>query len=346
MKDTTTCLNLMRQTAHALAEDPGESEVIRTSLVQIVAALQAQGGLLYLLSPDGDRLLPAQAVGRGEPDLAKGPRIAQSALDQRVLAGETVVIPASGGESAPLAPGAAAESAGDMVCTPLQVRGHAMGLVQIYVQDADELSQEAVLLANILADLGAVALEKGRLQQSLYRIAEALNASLELKQILQHVLEATVREMWLKAASIRLLDARRQTLTLVASYGLGKAYVEKGTVHVAKSPVDQHVLDGEVVVLYDVEHETGFEYPAEAVHEGIRSVLAVPLKLQEQSLGVMRVYSARPRHFGPVAVRFLTSAAGLVALAIENAELHAALQARCEDMRLDLAEWYRFLALG
>jgi GAF domain-containing protein len=152
--------------------------------------------------------------------------------------------------------------------------------------------------------------------------------------------------MWLKAASIRLLDARRQTLTLVASYGLGKAYVEKGKVHVTKSPVDQHVLQGEVVVLYDVEHETGFEYPVEAVREGIRSVLAVPLKLQEQALGVMRVYSARPRHFGPVAVKFLTSAAGLVALAIENAELHAALRARCEDMRLDLAEWYRFLALG
>jgi GAF domain-containing protein len=47
-----------------------------------------------------------------------------------------------------------------------------------------------------------------------------------------------------------------------------------------------------------------------------------------------------------VAIDFLTSAANLVALAVENARLYAALQARYEDMRLDVAEWHRFLALG
>jgi GAF domain-containing protein len=152
--------------------------------------------------------------------------------------------------------------------------------------------------------------------------------------------------MWLKAASIRLLDAKREVLHLVAAYGLSAAYLAKGTVHLAMSPVDQRVLLGSAVVLYDVGRETGFEYPAEAVREGIRSVLAVPLRLKDRTLGVMRVYSARPRHFGPVAINFVTSAADLVALAIENARLHAALQARYEDMKLDVAEWHRFLALG
>ena len=60
----------------------------------------------------------------------------------------------------------------------------------------------------------------------------------------------------------------------------------------------------------------------------------------------MRVYSARPRHFGRVGRTFLASVAELVALAIEKAELYAALQERYEDLKLDLAEWYRFLALG
>jgi GAF domain-containing protein len=115
---------------------------------------------------------------------------------------------------------------------------------------------------------------------------------------------------------------------------------------VAKSPTDQQALQGKPVVLYDVGHEVGFEYPQEAVQEGIRSVLVVALKLRDRPLGVMRVYSARPRHFGPVAITFLTSVADLVALAIENAELYAALQGRYEDLKLDLAEWYRFLALG
>ena len=164
--------------------------------------------------------------------------------------------------------------------------------------------------------------------------------------MLQLVLEAAVKGMWLKAASIRLLNARQEVLHLVAAYGLSEAYLAKGAVHLAKSPVDQHVLQGSAITLYDVEREVGFEYPAEAAREGIRSVLAVPLRLKDRTLGVMRVYSARPRHFGPVSTNFLTSAADLVALAVENAQLYAALQARYEDMKLDVAEWYRFLALG
>jgi GAF domain-containing protein len=214
------------------------------------------------------------------------------------------------------------------------------------VDDAERLTPEDIAAVDILADLGALALEKARLHQGLYKIAEALSASLELEPMLQQVLEAAVKEMWLKAASIRLLEPDHQVLRLVAAYGLSEAYLAKGAVHLAQSPVDQRVLQGSAVVLYDVGHDCGFEYPVEALHEGIRSVLAVPLRLRDHMLGVMRVYSARPRHFGPVASRFLTSTADLVALAIENARLYVALQARNEDLRLDVAEWHRFLALG
>jgi GAF domain-containing protein len=152
--------------------------------------------------------------------------------------------------------------------------------------------------------------------------------------------------MGLRAASIRLLDEKRQRLVLAAACGLSAEYLAKGPVLVAHSPVDQRVLAGERVVLHDVRTEPGFEYPQEAAREGIRSVLVVPLKLQDRALGVMRVYSARPRHFSNVGETFLASIADLVALAIERAELHALLQDQYEDLKLDLAEWYRFLALG
>jgi hypothetical protein len=108
-------------------------------------------------------------------------------------------------------------------------------------------------------------MEKARLHQSLYRIAEALSASLELEPMPQQVLEATAKKVWLKAASIRLIDPKRQVLHLVAAFGLSEAHLAKGTVHLARSPLDQRVLQGSAVVLYDVEREAGFEYPAEAV---------------------------------------------------------------------------------
>jgi GAF domain-containing protein len=63
-------------------------------------------------------------------------------------------------------------------------------------------------------------------------------------------------------------------------------------------------------------------------------------------VGVMRVYSAQPRHFTQVGINFLQSVAGLVAVAIENARLYEALQARYEGLKLEVSEWRRFLSLG
>jgi GAF domain-containing protein len=339
---------MLREAAQAVNGVLHEPEVIDALLDQAVGTLGARAAVVRLLSPDGDELLPAGAQGLSDDYLAKGPlRVAASGIDQRILAGEVMIVPDVTQDTSVQYPGAAAtEGLKGMVATPLRVRSQIIGVLRIYVHDTEQLKPEDIVAIGMLADLGAMALEKVRLHQSLYRIAEALSASLDLGPMLQQVLEATVKEMWLKAASIRLIEPKRQVLQLVAAYGLSGAYLAKGTVHLVRSPVDQRVLQGSVVVLYDVEHEAGFEYPAEAVREGIRSVLAVPLRLKDRTLGVMRVYSARSRHFGPVAINFLTSAADLVALAIENARLYAAIQARYEDLKLDVAEWHRFLALG
>jgi GAF domain-containing protein len=348
MPDTAAYVDTLREAAHTLSGVLKEEEAIQTLLAQVVATLEARGSLVRLLSPDGDELLPAGALGLSETYLQKGPvRVVNSQIDQQVLAGDVIMV-----RDVTQEPGfqypkeAAVEGLRGMVVVPLSVRERGIGVLRVYVDDTAALQPEDILFLRTLADLGALTLEKVRLHQSLYRIAEALNTSLKLQTMLEHVLAATVQEMGLKAASIRLLDARRRTLRLVAAHGLSQAYLSKGEIHVDKSPVDQRVLQGESVALFDVNHSPGFEYPEEARREGIRSVLVVPITLKDRPLGVMRAYSARPRHFGRVAISFLTSIAGLVALAIENAELYAALEARYEDLKLDLADWHRFLALG
>jgi GAF domain-containing protein len=346
--DTGAYLDVLRETAHTLSGVLQESDVVQALLVKVVSALEARAALVRLLCPDGDELLLAGTLGLSKEYLDKGPvRVAESQVDQRVLTGEVVVIPDVTQEPGAQYPEAAAsEGLRGLIAVPLLVRGRVIGVLRVYVDEVSALGQEDILLLDTLADMGALVLEKVYLHRSLYHIAQALNASLELGPMLEQVLGAAVREMGLKAASIRLLDPKGRTLRLVAAHGLSQAYLAKGEIHVDKSPVDQRAMGGEVIVLYDVESEGGFEYPEEASREGIRSVLVVPLKLKDRTLGVLRAYSARPRHFGRVAISFLSSVSDLVALAIENAELYGALQARYEDLELDLAEWYRFLALG
>ena len=340
-------LESLQKTAHALSGALRETEIVQLLLEQVVSALSIHKALVLLLGREGDRFVLSGSLGLGE-DYLKGTPLGldQSPTNRRVLAGELVVVEDAAAEPEFSGPAAASESLGAIVAVPMSVRDRVIGVLHVYVEATGAFEPEEFVLLRAMTDLGALALEKVRLGQSLFRIAEAISSSLELEPMLQRVLNATVEHMWLKAGSIRLLKPKENVLRLVASYGLSEAYLAKGEVHLEKSEIDRHVLHGEAVVLHDVQHESGFEYVKEAAREGIQSILAVPLTLKTRTLGVLRVYSARPRHFGPVAVTFLKSVADLVSLAIEDAHLYAALEARHKELKLDLADWYRFLALG
>ncbi len=348
IRPATFYLRLMSDTAHALSVALEDRDVVDVLLERVTSALNARAALARVLSPDGNELILVGSRGLSREYLEKGiVHLSESLVDQQVLAGELIVVPDVTEEPGFQYPEAAArEGLKGMVATPLRVRERVMGVLRVYVDDTSRLSDADLHLVRAMGDLGALALERVRLHQSLFHIARALNSSLDLNTMLQAVLEATVREMALKAASIRLLEPERGILHLVAAHGLSQRYLSKGDVHVDKSPVDQKALRGESVILYDVLTQPGFEYPEEARAEGIRSVLVVPLQLHDRVLGVMRVYSARPRHFSPVGVNFLKAVAHLVALAIEKAQLYAALQEQYEDLKVDLTELYRFLALG
>jgi GAF domain-containing protein len=340
-------LETLQKTAHALSGAVRETEIVQLLLEQVVSALSMHKALVLLLGREGDRFVLSGSLGLGE-DYLKGMPLGldESPINRRVLAGELVVVEDVAREPEFSGPAAASERLGAIVAVPMWVRDRVIGVLHVYVEAIGAFEPEEFVLLRAMTDLGALALEKVRLGQSLFRIAEAISSSLELEPMLQRVLNATVEHMWLKAGSIRLLKPKENVLRLVASYGLSEAYVAKGEVHLEKSEIDRRVLRGEVVVLHDVQHESGFEYVKEAAQEGIQSILAVPLTLKTRTLGVMRVYSARPRHFGPVAATFLKSAADLVGLAIENAHLYAALETRHKELKLDLADWHRFLALG
>jgi GAF domain-containing protein len=339
-------LAALQDTAHALSSVLQEAEIIQLLLEQVVKTLSIQKALALLLGREKDQLLVAGALGLGDRYLEKlALRSSNSHINRSALAGELVRIAAIDREPEFSHPEVAEEGLKGLVAVPMTVRDHVIGILHVYVDHID-LPPEEVVLLQAMTDLGALALEKVRLRRSLYRVAEAVSSSQDLEPMLQRVLEATVDEMWLKAGTIRLLEPKSGLLRLVASYGLSETYRMKGEVHLEKSAIDSRVLKGEAVVLHDVQNEPGFEYPKEAAREGILSVLAVPLMQKNKNVGVIHVYSTRPRHFGPVAVTYLKSMANLVSLAILNAQLYAALKARNKDLELDLADWYRFLALG
>ena len=137
--------------------------------------------------------------------------------------------------------------------------------------------------------------------QMLYQITRAINASLSQQEALTVLLERIVTDLDYRAATLRLLDAERAQLELKAAHGLSETYLTKGPVDVSKSEVDQQVLAGRWMTIADVSHDHTFQYPGAAQQEGLASMLAVPLTIRDQAIGVLHVYSPRPHEFQPAA---------------------------------------------
>jgi GAF domain-containing protein len=158
--------------------------------------------------------------------------------------------------------------------------------------------------------------------QALYQAAMTISSSLELDQVLQSIVASIAKAMQVKACVLRLLNAETGQLDLSAVYGLSKEYLAKGPVQLVSSAIDTEALEGKSVVISDVRVDPRFQYPDAARHEGIVSVLCVPLEVHGRAIGVMRVYTIVPTHFHDDDIQFLTVLASLSALAIENARLY------------------------
>jgi GAF domain-containing protein len=166
---------------------------------------------------------------------------------------------------------------------------------------------------------------------ALYGLVLRISSSLDPDEVLGYLTEETARAVNTKASSVRLLDKTGTLLEMRAVYGLSEAYLNKGPVEVARSPVDREILSGKATQLPDVAGDAGFQYPGEAQQEGIVSLASVPLIAHNQPIGVLRVYSGEPRKFSDADMKFLTAVADLAALCIENARLYDGTRQRYED---------------
>jgi GAF domain-containing protein len=158
-----------------------------------------------------------------------------------------------------------------------------------------------------------------RFFRALFEAAQAVTSSLRLEEVLQRLVDNTVRVMDVKACAIRLLNADGQTLTLRAACGLSAGYLDKGPVVRAQSALDAATLLGQVVIVPNIATNTLFQYPREAREEGIVSVLSVPLRAHGEAIGVMRAYTSQQHDFSELEQEFVQALADLGALAIDNA---------------------------
>ncbi|MCX8061755.1 MAG: ATP-binding protein [Anaerolineales bacterium] len=156
-------------------------------------------------------------------------------------------------------------------------------------------------------------------------ISKIVNSTLDLKQVLERLVETTAKAMEVRACSIRMLDKSGRYLEPVAVYGLSQTYINKGPVDALTNPLAKETLSGKVVNIPNAPHSPLLQYPLEARQEGIQSMLSAPLMGKSGPMGILRVYDTKASRFNKEDEEFISAIAAQGSIAIENAMAYQAM---------------------
>jgi len=173
--------------------------------------------------------------------------------------------------------------------------------------------------------------------QSLYEIAAVVNSIGAPGAILRSIVENVTRVLEAKGCTLMLLSPDRKHLLPTAACGLSDWFLRKGPLSADRSIAE--ALVGTPVAVFDATQDERIQYREETRKEGIASILSVPMLLREEVIGVIRVYTAEPRHFTTDDMYFVSAVANLGAIALENARLYESLQKDYAACRQEMLEW-------
>lgn len=311
----------------------------------ITAALGVKGCTIRLLDEKNMTLEIAAAYGLSRAYLEKGPVLLDKhPVDQKVLKGECIGTRDITAEPHVLYLNEAKkEGIKSVLSVPLTVQEKSIGVVRLYTDKPHDFTEDEIERIKTLASLGGILTDRARIWQqmrALIEISRSISSTLSLQEVLDKITRSAASALGLRAASIRLLDEERKTLQIKATYGLSRAYLEKGPVEIRKSPIDRQCIEGKVVPVSDISRDRRLQYPEEIAKEGIGALLSVPLSVKGTVIGVLRVYTSIPYTFSEPEKEFLSALASQGAIAIENARLFEHIQRDYEDLTRDVWKWY------
>jgi len=219
------------------------------------------------------------------------------------------------------------EGIASILVAPIPIRGKVCGILRLLSRTRREFEPLEIEFVAALAEHCGIAIENARIHDQQQRqlkyfkavceISKAIGETRQLDSILDRIVNTLPQVMDLKACTIRLIESAKGKMALKAAYGLSDSYLQRG-------PLDDEmatyfILKGEPVVIPDATSDIHTLYHREAATEGVGSVLAVPISIQEETIGMLRLLTAEQRFFSDHDINFAMAVAEQSGVAIQNA---------------------------
>ncbi len=227
---------------------------------------------------------------------------------------------------------------------PLRRGERLVGVLDVESEHPATLDADNVQLVESLAEAVALALDNAQLYaevrrhatdlSALYAISRMTSRSLALEDVLTHALSSALLAFGFDAGLIGLVDSenggqpRAHPLRLAAQRGLPLTSLDRFQYGGPEWALCDYVYRRrESLVIGDFERDTPEvirEMATQMTALGWRGYVGIPLQHQEQSLGVMSLFTRRPYDSSPYDLALLTGIGHQVATAVANARLFQA----------------------
>lgn len=213
---------------------------------------------------------------------------------------------------------------------PILYQGKVIGLLRLLTKKARDFTESETGFAMSLAEQVGIAITNSNLFQEqkhqltlfqeLRTISRLVNSTLDLDQILNSIVDKLPRIMGVKGCTIRLVDPATNRLEMAAASGLSREYLTRGSIR--KEDSIFKVLKGEPVAIYDATSDPRVNYHKAISDEGIKSILAIPIRNELEIIGVMRLLTDKHRTFTPSEINFAITVAEEGGNAIQKARIY------------------------
>ena len=370
--DLTESLEQQTATSEVLkviSSSPGELEpVFQAMLGNAVRICGAKSGNLVLVN-DGTLQIAAM-YGAGpafEERRRREPTVHPNSPLMRVLETRAMVSIADLAADEIYADTAIAKEAGGrtFVAVPMLKEKELIGAISIYRQDVRPFTDKQIALLQNFAAQAVIAIENARLLNELRQRTADLTESLEqqtatadvlrvisssageLEPVFQSMLENATRICEAKFGTLYLREG--DGLRAVSLHGAPLAYAEERQHHPVIYPgcttlLGQTVATKRTGQIADIQDEADYALASGSTGAqlaklgGARTVVAVPMVREDESVGAILIYRQEVRPFSDKQVELLTNFASQAVIAIENTRLLNELRQRTTDLSESLEQ--------
>lgn len=168
----------------------------------------------------------------------------------------------------------------------------------------------------------------------LNRASRAFSATLNLDQVLAIILDEMQHMLRITASSFWMITPETGELICRQAVGPGKDVAMSWRLQPGQGLAGWVATSGQPLIVQDTAAETRhFKGVDQQIGLEMRSIISIPLKAQNQVIGVLNLVDTAPGRFTTNDLMLLEPLVASAAIAIENARLHAAVQAELDVRR-------------